>query len=100
MGVARGIVAAALILIAALALIADASEAAAREHRSREVAREFQHEHPCPSTGLTSGPCPGYRKDHIIPLACGGPDRVGNLQWQTIPDARAKDRWERKVCAR
>ena len=43
---------------------------------------------------------PGYRKDHIKPLACGGPDAVWNLQWQAIRDARAKDRWERQVCAR
>ena len=28
------------------------------------------------------------------------PDAVSNLQWQTIRDARAKDRWERQVCAR
>jgi hypothetical protein len=32
-----------------------------------------------------------------VALACGGPDAVSNLQWQTIRDARAKDRWERKA---
>ena len=47
----------------------------AREYRSREVTREFQREHPCPSTGKPSGGCPGYRKDHIKPVACGGPRR-------------------------
>jgi hypothetical protein len=72
----------------------------ASEDRSRTVARQFQQEHPCPSTGLTSGACPGYRKDHVVPLACGGPDAVSNLQRQTIRDARAKDRWERKACMR
>jgi hypothetical protein len=30
-------------------------------------------------------------RDHIRPLACGGPDTVGNLQWQTITAAKAKD---------
>jgi hypothetical protein len=74
--------------------------ASASEHRSRAVAREFQREHPCPSTGLTSGACPGYWKDHIVPLACGGPDTIANMQWQTIPDARGKDKWERSPCAR
>src|SRR5271169_2953472 len=35
-----------------------------------KVAREFQREHPCPSTGLASGRCPGYVKDHVVPLSC------------------------------
>jgi hypothetical protein len=74
--------------------------AAAIEHRSREVTRAFQREHPCPSAGLTTGACPGYRKDHVEPLACGGPDAVSNMQWQTIRAARAKDRVERKACGR
>ena len=47
-----------------------------------------------PVDGLPSGPCPGYWKDHIVPLACGGPDIPSNMQWQTIADARAKDAWE------
>ena len=62
-----------------------------RSYRSREVTREFQREHPCPSTGLPTGACPGYWRDHIVPLACGGPDAVSNTQWQTVADARAKD---------
>jgi hypothetical protein len=70
------------------------SGTSARERRSREVTREFQREHPCPSTGKTSGACPGYRKDHVVPLACGGAEVVANLQWQTIAAAKAKDRWE------
>jgi hypothetical protein len=82
------------IILGALAV----SPTAASEHRSRAVAREFQREHPCPSTGLTSGPCPGYWRDHVVPLACGGPDAVSNMQWQTIADARAKDAWERRAC--
>jgi hypothetical protein len=32
---------------------------------------------------------PRYRKDQLVPLACGGPDVVSNLQWQTIADANA-----------
>jgi hypothetical protein len=42
---------------------------------------------------------PGCRKDHIKALACGGPDAVWNMQWQTVADARAKDAWELKTCA-
>jgi hypothetical protein len=52
------------IVIVALAL---PSVASASEHRSRAVAREFQREHPCRSTRLTTGPCPGYWRDHIVP---------------------------------
>ena len=74
--------------------------ASAREHRSASVKHEFQLTHPCPSTGLTSGACPGYVKDHIVPLACGGPDAPSNMQWQTIRKARAKDKWKAKGCAR
>jgi hypothetical protein len=46
--------------------------------------------HPCPSTGLPSGACPGYRKDHVVPLACGGPDTVANLQWQISQTRRPR----------
>jgi LysR family transcriptional regulator, nitrogen assimilation regulatory protein len=53
-----------LIAILALALPAPAS---ASDHRLRAVARGLQREHPCPSTGLTSGRCPGYWRDHIRP---------------------------------
>jgi hypothetical protein len=86
-----------LIIALAVALVC-AGPLSAKEHRSPE--REFQREHPCPSTGKTSGACPGYRKDHIKALACGGPDAVWNMQWQTIAEAKAKDRWEPKTCAR
>jgi len=48
--------------------------ALAGAHRSASVKHEFQLTHPCPATGLTSGACPGYVKDHIVPLVCGGPD--------------------------
>jgi len=37
----------------------------------------------------------GHVVDHIVALACGGCDCVANMQWQTIEDAKAKDKWER-----
>lgn len=48
-------------------------------------------------TGYSQGR-PGYVVDHIIPLACNGPDSVDNMQWQTIADAKAKDKVELKSC--
>jgi hypothetical protein len=74
--------------------------ASAKQHRSASVKREFQLTHPCPATGRTSGACPGYVKDHVKALVCGGPDAVPNMQWQTRADAKAKDKWETKGCAR
>jgi len=53
-------------------------------------------EHPCPATGSPKGPCPGYTIDHRIALCVGGPDTPANMQWQTMEDAVAKDRWECK----
>jgi hypothetical protein len=88
------------VIVAALIALGSSPPLSAAEYRSREVRREFQREHPCPSTGKTSGACPGYRKDHVLPLACGGPDAVSNMRWQTVAAAKAKDRWERRACGR
>ena len=74
--------------------------ATAREYRSYSVKHEFQWQHPCPFTGRPTGACPGYIKDHIRALDCGGPDSVANMQWQTVAEAKAKDRWERNGCRR
>ena len=37
----------------------------------------------------------GYVVDHIIPLECGGADVPANMQWQTVQEAKIKDRSER-----
>jgi hypothetical protein len=39
------------------------------------------------------------RSHHIIPLACGEPDDPANLQWQTMGEAKVKDKWELLDCA-
>lgn len=70
--------------------------------RSSRVLSDFQKLHPCPSTGLPTGACPGWAKDHVISLACGGCDAVFNLQWlpndqKSTAGAHAKDRYERKI---
>ncbi len=59
---------------------------------------QFQREHPCPATGKKTGRCFGYVIDHVEPLDCGGSDSPDNMQWQTVTDAKAKDKWERIGC--
>ena len=54
----------------------------------------FKQQHPCPSTGKSSGSCPGYVIDHVIPLKRGGVDSPANMQWQSNEAARQKDKWE------
>jgi hypothetical protein len=43
---------------------------------------------------------PGYVVDHVVPLACGGPDAPSNMQWQTIEAAKAKIESSGPVVAR
>jgi hypothetical protein len=65
-----------------------------RIQRSAAVRHDFQKVHPCPSTGRTSGACPGYVVDHVTPLKRGGADRPSNMQWQTTKAANDKDKVE------
>jgi len=72
--------------------------------RSPAVLAAFQKLHPCPSTGLKSGACPGWSKDHPIPLACGGCDAVYNMAWvpnvaKSCSDWWCKDHYERQIYA-
>ena len=65
-----------------------------RLQRSSTSRAQFVRANPCPATGLSSGSCPGYIVDHIVPLKRSGPDTPKNMQWQTEAAAKAKDRWE------
>jgi hypothetical protein len=59
-----------------------------RIKRSEAAKHEFMR-----TTGYPKGR-PGYVVDHIIPLKRGGCDCPPNMQWQTIQEAKAKDKWE------
>jgi len=85
---------AALLLIAAFTLpgVADA--------RSKAQVNHFKNTHPCPATSRARGPCPGYVVDNIKPLGAGGADHKSNMQWQTVKEAKIKDRAERAQCRR
>lgn len=79
-----------------------ARDADGKIKRSATVLAAFQKIHPCPSTGKTTGPCLGWAINHTIPLACGGCDAVGNMDWMPVEIKSCKepwcrDRWERKV---
>lgn len=65
-----------------------------RIQRSSKARSEFQRSNPCPSTGGSSGACPGYVVDHVTPLKRGGADQPSNMQWQTREAAKIKDRTE------
>ena len=69
-------------------------DAHGRIERSGAARAAFKREHPCPATLLPTGPCPGYIIDHVIALKRGGADTPANMQWQTVDEAKAKDRVE------
>ena len=83
-------------LLALLLALPTTSDARIKRDQSAKV--EFKREQPCPATGAPKGPCKGWVIDHIQPLAFGGTDAAFNMQWQTVADGKAKDKWERKGC--
>jgi hypothetical protein len=66
-----------------------------RDSRGRIARSESAKEAFMRQTGYPHGR-PGYVVDHIVPLASGGADDPSNMQWQTVEEAKAKDKWERK----
>ena len=40
----------------------------------------------------------GHVVDHIVPLKRGGTDAPSNMQWQTVAEAKIKDRAEMRLC--
>lgn len=72
--------------------------------RSSKVIYAYRKLHPCPVTGKTTGACPGWQINHVIPLASGGCDAVSNMMWlpdkvKTCTSDWCIDRWERKYYA-
>ena len=86
-------------LLFAILCVGPYSMADANTRRDSKARAEFQRVNPCPATGKRTGACPGYVVDHVLPLCAGGADSPDNMQWQTIAEAKIKDRVERRQCA-
>jgi hypothetical protein len=84
-----------VVVLIALLLIFTASSADARDPAQ---VRAFRANHPCPSTGKTTGACPGWVVDHAYPLCAGGADLPSNMSWQEQRQSYIKDRIERELC--
>ena len=73
--------------------------------RRADVIKAFKRIHPCPVTGLATGPCAGWQVDHVLPLSVCGCDSVSNMTWLPVAIKTCasstgfpcKDQWERKV---
>ena len=65
----------------------------ARDTKGRIVRSAAAKERFMRMTGYPHGR-PGYVVDHIIALKRGGADDSSNMQWQTIAEGKAKDKWE------
>jgi hypothetical protein len=84
--------------LAAAAIALAVSATAIGTERDRHQRAAFVKMHPCPANGKTRGACPGYVVDHIKPLCAGGRDHPSNMQWQTVAEAKKKDRLEAEEC--
>jgi hypothetical protein len=67
--------------------------------RDYKVISAYKKLHPCPSTGLHTGACPGWSLNHNCPLACGCVDAVWNLSWMRVDVKKIVDSYERKITA-
>ena len=65
----------------------------ARDENGRIVRSESAKLEFMQMTGYPHGR-PGYVVDHLVALKRGGADAPSNMQWQTIAEAKAKDKWE------
>ena len=87
-------------VLGAVLALACVAAPAAQSQRPSNAEVLFRLANPCPATGQTQGACAGYVIDRIIPVVCGGVEDPANMQWQTIAEAKEKDRWERIGCRR
>jgi hypothetical protein len=76
------------VLLLALLLVMPAYAGTPRGTAAPKLFRKYNA---CPSTKKFTGPCPGWKMDHMEALRCGGRDTPDNLWWQTTEEAHLKD---------
>ena len=86
--------------VALAVVLALPAPADARVARNAGVMRRFSETVPCPATGQVRRSCPGYTRDHFIPLCAGGDDAFENIWFEDMGRAEIKDRFEDRLCAR
>lgn len=84
-----------VVALAAAAFLILATPSDARPGGTSPVVAEFKQANPCPVTGKLKGACPGYVVANAVPLCA---DEPGQLQWQTLAQARDSGSWERQYC--
>lgn len=62
--------------------------------RSEHAKNDFKKSQPCPSTGKSSGSCPGYVIDHVMLLQCSSGSAPYKMQWQIEAAAKDQVRWK------
>ena len=85
----------AILLLSVLCQSATLDKPACRTvQRSQAARHRFMRE-----TGHPKG-WRGHIVDHVVPLACGGADDPSNMNWQTVAEAKAKDKIELSCCVK
>ena len=87
-----------LLCVALTCIVASVGARAAESARPSNAEILFRLENPCPATGMRQGACKGYVVDRVIPILCGGEEDPANMRWQTLAEAKEKDRWEKIGC--
>ena len=83
------------VALAGAAFLILAAPSDAKPSSSSPAIAEFKQANPCPATGKLKGACPGYVVAHAVPMCADDP---GQLQWQTLAQAKDNGRWEKQYC--
>jgi len=83
------------VALAGAVFLVFAAPSDAKPAGSSPAVAAFKQAHPCPATGKLKGACPGHVVAPVVPVCADDP---GELQWQTLAQARENGRWEKQYC--